>query len=60
MISNVKAWPVTYEAGGTVYTGTNVTYLIDGQPASARLNWVAGTVEAERWLNATKGRTGPR
>lgn len=59
MMTNVKAVPVTYwdPAQQRDVTGTNVTYLLDGQPASARLPWIASAPEAQRWIEQQRKRT---
>ena len=54
MMTEIKVSSVVYWSPEGQCHGTNVTYLLDGQPASARLPWVASVQEAERFIRSQR------
>lgn len=46
-ISDLKIQPVQYMHNGALVEGSNLLYLLDGRPASARVPWVAVNAAAE-------------
>lgn len=55
-ITQVKVEYVGYQSSGQWYRASNVTYLRNGSPASARLNWLASVAEATAFLDRMQKR----